>query len=354
MHHSELYKKIENRKIACRVCMKRCIIPEGGRGWCKTRLNKGGKLFSLIYGRVAAMMVSPIEKKPMYHFHPGSSWLSVGSVGCNFRCPGCQNWETAHGTIDVGGDGGFCVEDGETQYTEYLAPRAMIEIAVRERTDGISFTYNEPTLWIEYATDCMEAARKAGLLTNWVTNGYLTVESLDLIGPWLDSFRVDIKGFSQKTYRSVAGIDDFRGIMDICVRAKRKWDMHVELVTNIIPGRNDDPEELSAIARWIARELGDDTPWHVTRFHPHRDLLDVKPTPVDILESVRERGLAEGLRYVYIGNVPGHSAENTYCPSCGSLIIRRRMMEVLENHLENGACPQCHAPIPGRFDRTFR
>ena len=352
MHHSELFKKIENKRIICRVCMRRCIIPEGNRGWCKTRLNKGAKLFSLTYGRIATLMVSPIEKKPMYHFHPGSRWLSIGSVGCNFRCPGCQNWETAHGTIDV--EGAFCADDQEKQYTEYLAPRAMIEIAVRERVDGISFTYNEPTLWIEYALDCMEVARKAGLLTNWVTNGYLTVESLDLIGPWLDSFRVDVKGFSQKTYKSVAGVDDFRGILDISVRAKRKWDMHVEVVTNIIPGKNDNPAELSGLARWIARELGSDTPWHVTRFQPHKDLSDTNPTPVDLLESARELGLAEGLNYVYIGNVPGHAGENTHCPSCGGLLIRRRLMEVMENRIENGACPTCNAPIAGRFDRNSR
>jgi pyruvate formate lyase activating enzyme len=187
-----------------------------------------------------------------------------------------------------------------------------------------------------------------------VTNGYLTVESLDLIGPLLDSFRVDVKGFSQRSYRSVAGVDDFKGILDIGVRAKKKWNMHVEVVTNIVPGRNDDQQKLSGLARWIARELGTDTPWHVTRFHPHRELSDVNPTPVDVLERVRERGFAEGLKYVYIGNVPGHAGENTFCPSCGALLIRRRMMEVLENRLENGACPECHAPIFVRFDRTSR
>ncbi|MBN1574505.1 MAG: AmmeMemoRadiSam system radical SAM enzyme [Deltaproteobacteria bacterium] len=348
MYHASLYTKIENDRTVCRVCRRRCSIPPGGLGYCGTRLNKGGKLMSLIYGRVSTMMVSPIEKKPMYHFYPGSMWLSVGSVGCNFRCPGCQNWEIACAAADLKGDG-FFPDGGPKAETENISPELLIEIAKREGAFGISFTYNEPTLWVEYAERSMAEAKGVGLHTNWVTNGYITIEALDMIGPYLDSFRVDIKGFSERAYKEIAGIFDYKGILEVVLRAKEKWGMHVELVTNVIPGVNDKIDELTGLARWIVKEMGPDTPWHITRFFPHYKLLDIPETPVDLLEDIYKMAVDEGLHYPYLGNVSHHRGENTCCPGCGEVVISRRGGVFEESRLKGSRCPECNAEIFGRF-----
>jgi pyruvate formate lyase activating enzyme len=348
MHHASLYTKLDSRRAQCRVCLRRCTISEGSLGWCKTRLNKGGKIFSLTYGRVSSITVSPVEVKPMFHFLPGSLWLSVGSVGCNFSCPGCQNWEISHATPDIKGT--YCVEGEDRMLpTEYLAPEVLIEISHRERTDGLSFTYNEPTLWVEYAQRAMSLAKEAGLATNWVTNGYLTSDALDYVGQGLDSFRVDIKGFSERTYRLIGGIADYREILEAVKRAKHRWGMHVELVTNIIPGVNDDRGELTDLVRWIVRDVGADTPWHITRFVPHHDWAGYPETSTDALEDIYRMAREEGLKYPYLGNVQGHPYENTVCPSCGELLIDRRASGA-EVRLADSACPGCGTKIPGRFE----
>ncbi len=350
MHHASLYTKLENRRSQCRVCLRRCTIPAGALGWCKTRLNKAGKIFSLTYGRVASIMVSPVEVKPMFHYLPGSMWLSVGSVGCNFACPGCQNWEIAHAVPDT--KGSYCIQGNETKIeTEYLSPEVLIEIAHRERVDGLSFTYNEPTLWVEYAQRAMALAKEAGLSTNWVTNGYLTSDTLDYIGQSLDAFRVDIKGFSEKTYRLIGGIVDYRDILEAVRRAKLRWGMHVELVTNLIPGVNDDRNELANLVRWIIRELGADTPWHITRFSPHHQWASMPSTSIEALEDIYRMAKEEGLRYPYLGNVSGHHYQNTSCPACGELLIDRRTAESVVVRLAGSSCPGCGAKIPGRFER---
>lgn len=339
MYHASLYTKLENRRAQCRVCLRRCTISEGALGWCKTRLNKGGKIFSLTYGHVSSMAVSPVETKPIFHFLPGSTWLSVGSVGCNFICPGCQNWEISHATPDVKGT--YCVQGrGEKLQTEYLAPEVLIEISHRERVDGLSFTYNEPTLWAEYAQRAMTLAKEAGLATNWVTNGYLTSDTLDYVAQALDSFRVDIKGFSEKTYRLIGGIVDYREILEAVKRARHRWGMHIELVTNIIPGVNDDRGELADLVRWIIRDVGADTPWHITRFSPAYQWSGYPHTSIDVLEDIYRMAREEGLNYPYLGNLSGHPYENTSCASCGELLIDRRTSGSVEVRLADRPAPR--------------
>ncbi len=350
MHHASLYSRLDDKRTQCRVCLRRCIMPIGTMGWCKTRINKGGKVFSLTYGFVSSMAVAPIEQKPIFHFFPGSQWLSVGSVGCNFTCPGCQNWEIAHAAPDA--NGSYCIDDGSgKRSTEYLAPEVLIEISHRERTDGLSFTYNEPTLWVEYAARGMALAREAGLWTCWVTNGYLTSDALDFIGQHLDVFRVDIKGFSEKTYRKIAGIVDFREILEMVKRARHRWGIHVELVTNVIPGVNDDRDELRRLVGWIVKEVGPDTPWHITKFTPHYRWDSYPATPIDTLEEIYRMAKEEGLKYPYLGNVFGHPYENTYCPSCDELLIDRREEESVIVKLVESSCPKCGQKIPGRFQK---
>jgi pyruvate formate lyase activating enzyme len=327
-------------RLRCRACQRRCTLDEGRLGLCGVRKNEQGKLIPLSYGRVAARHLAHVERKPLFHFFPGKIMLSVGSLGCNFRCLGCQNRELAHADVP-----------GQLARLEYLPPEALVDQAGRQGLLGISFTYNEPAIWFEYTRDTFRLAKAKGLLTNYVTNGSLTEDALDEIGPYLDAYRVDLKGFSEKTYQRVANFPRFRGILDVTARAKKKWGMHVECVTNVIPTINDQPEELRGIARWIADCLGRDVPWHVTRFAPYGELKHLWPTPVTTLEQARAIGLEEGLQFVYLGNVPGHPAENTYCPHCGRILIERACPRLPEITLENGACPVCGYKLPGRFNR---
>jgi len=331
-----LYDKLSESRVQCRTCLRRCVIPEGKAGWCRTRINEEGNLYTLIYGEVSSLSVNPIEKKPVFHFLPGSRWLSLGSVGCNFRCPGCQNWEIAHWK-ETGPMGTF-----------YLSPQEQVKMALARGCLGLSWTFNEPTLWFEYTLDSARIAKEAGLFTNYVTNGFITVEAFDLLAPFVDVYRVDIKGFSAITYRKVANTPDFKPLLRTVEKAGREG-IHVELVTNIIPGWNDDTRELAALAAWIRDDLGPDTPWHITRFFPHCKLTRVPLTPVSTLERAKEIGMEAGLRYVYIGNVPGHEGENTHCHNCGIILIRRYVFDVLDNRIREGRCPRCNTIIPGRF-----
>jgi pyruvate formate lyase activating enzyme len=222
-------------------------------------------------------------------------------------------------------------------------------MAKKEDCIGLSFTYNEPTIWFEYTLDCSKLAKKEGLLTNYVTNGFITKDALDEIGEYLDSFRVDVKGFSKKSYSMIAHIEGFDGIMEVTKRAKHKWDMHIEIITNIIPTFNDDEYQLKGIANWINDELGADTPWHLTRFVPNFKLSHIDYTPIETLEKAREIGFDSGLLYVYLGNVSGHKGENTYCPYCNKLLVERDSYSILRYNIIDGKCPVCKKSITGRW-----
>ena len=334
-----LYKVLENGSIRCQICRRRCKIAAGKKGFCQTRQNVHGELHSLIYGRVSSIRISPIEIKPLFHFYPGSRWLSLGSLGCNFLCPGCQNWEISHADAVK-----------EIPSTEYIPPEKLVELAEKEDCKGISWTYNEPTLWLEYTLDTARIAKDRGLLTNYVTNGYITEEALGLIGPYLDAYRVDLKAFSSRSYQKIANISDFEGVLDSITTAKYKWGLHIELITNVTPDYNDSEDELHEMAHWIVVQVGPDTPWHVTRFVPHLKLSHLKYTPISKLEQARQIGIDEGLRYVYLGNVPAHFAENTYCPQCGELLIERMNYQILKYELRGNKCVFCNQTIAGYFE----
>jgi pyruvate formate lyase activating enzyme len=332
-----LYHELDQGKVLCLTCQRKCIIPEGQKGWCHTRENKGGRLCSLIYGEVSTLSINPIEKKPVFHFYPGSRWLSMGSVGCNFRCPGCQNWDIAHW------------KEGQ-MYTEYLSPEELVSKAKAAGCIGISFTFNEPALWFEYTVDAAKLSKARGLYTNYVTNGFITEEAFDGIAPFLDVYRVDIKGFTEETYTRIGHIKEFKGILEITKKAK-KYGMHIEVVTNVIPGFNDSETEIRCIGSWIKDSLGPEIPWHVTRFYPHLELTYLSSTPVSRLERAWSIGKEEGLWYVYLGNVPSHRGENTYCHRCGELLIERHIFDIIKDRMVGNRCPQCNAIIPGRFGR---
>ncbi len=330
-----LYEQLPSEKVRCNLCQRRCQIGPNQLGYCSVRINREGKLYTLVYGAISTYRPAPMEIKPLFHFHPGEWAFSLGSWGCNFRCLGCQNWEIAHSKLR-----------GEGEKREFLPPELAISMAKEQNCQGISFTYNEPTIWFEYTLDTARLAKAKGLHTSYVTNGFITPEALDLIGPWLDAYRVDVKSFSASFYRKIAQIDDFQGILEVAERAKLKWGMHLEVVTNLVPGLNDTPAELRKLAKWIQERLGPDTPWHITRFFPHLKLSHLPPTPVQALEKARGIGMEEGLDFVYLGNLPGHPFENTYCPSCGELLIDRKDFRILSYRVEGGNCPRCGRRIP--------
>ena len=332
-----LYHELDQGKVLCLTCQRKCVIPESQKGWCQTRENKGGKLYSLIYGEVSQLSINPIENKPVFHFYPGSKWLSLGSVGCNFHCPGCQNWDIAHW------------KEGQ-MYTEYLSPEGLVSKAKSTCFTGISFTFKEPALWFEYTVDVAKLSKAQGLYTNYVTNGFITEEAFDRVAPFLDVYRFDIKGITEETYTRIGHTKEFRGILEITKKAK-EYGVHVEVVTNVIPGFNDSETELRCLASWIKHSLGPEVPWHVTRFYPHLKLSHLSPTPVSKLERAWSIGKEEGIWYVYLGNVPGHRGENTYCHRCGELLIERHVFDIIKDKMVGNRCPNCNIMIPGRFFR---
>jgi pyruvate formate lyase activating enzyme len=332
----DLYQVLSDNRVRCNVCEVRCVLAEGDRGFCETRLNRSGTLFSLIYGTTSGVCADPIEKKPLYHFHPGSYVLSAGTRGCNFHCPGCQNWHISHDRPqeDAGNLSPF-------------SPQDSVKAALENGCQGIAWTYNDPSIWFEHTYDTAVLAKRAGLYTAYVTNGYSTREALDKIAPYLDAFRVDVKAFSRKSYKKISGIGKWETIPKLAEHAKHTLGMHVEIVTNVTPTMNDDPAELRAMAEWIRDGLGVGTPWHVTRFHPCLDLAHLPPTPLETLEQSYATGKEAGLHYVYLGNVPGHLGQDTVCPGCGATVIHRHGFGIAGSGLVDGKCTVCQTAIEG-------
>jgi len=326
-----LYEKLAGGRVRCNVCQWRCLINPGKFGLCRMRTNRDGILYTMNYAEVSSVAADPIEKKPLFHFFPGTNAFSLGTWGCNFHCQDCQNWEIS------------CVDIPDA--SQQLLPEKEIELAKKHNCAGIAWTYNEPTIWFEHTLDSARLAKENGLYTVYVTNGYITPEALDTIGPYLDAWRVDVKGFSDGLYRQLAKISHWRGILDVAKRAKEKWDMHVEVVTNIVPTMNDDEEQLSDIASWVRNDLGELTPWHVTRFYPMRNLTHLPPTPVSTLEKAYQIGKQAGLKFVYLGNVSGHKYENTVCYSCGKLVVSRVGYNVEVVGLDDSRCKFCGSEL---------
>lgn len=332
IHEAMFYEKLKDNKVRCSLCSHRCKIAPGKRGICGVRENCEGSLFSLVYGSVASEGIAHIEQKPLYHYWPGSLAYSVGTVGCNFRCRHCQNWRLSRA----------CVEDA---HLATLSPNQLVRQAKMTGCQSLSWTYNEPTVWYEYSYDGAKLAKEEGLGTSYVTNGYITAEALEHISPYLEAFSVDIKAFTEGFYHDVASAK-LAPVLETTKLAK-KLGIHVEVVNLVIPSHNDSPDELRELSRWVYENLGKDTPLHFNRFHPHYKMKDLPPTPVKTLDRARALALEEGMRFVYVGNVPGHQHENTYCPECGTLLIARGFFEVQEyNITPEKTCPKCGEQIP--------
>ncbi|MFC2044221.1 AmmeMemoRadiSam system radical SAM enzyme [Chloroflexota bacterium] len=334
MREALLYYKLPDYRVQCSTCQWHCKIALGKFGACGVYQNKNGTLYSWNYGLASSIAADPIEKKPLFHFFPGSLVFSLGTLGCNFHCKHCQNWEIA--SADSRTIRSNCQE---------MLPEQAIELAKRYGCQGIAWTYNEPSVWFEYTLNSARLAKQNNLYTVYVTNGYFTAEALDTIGPYLDAWRVDVKGFSDKFYRELAKVPRWREVLTVTERARTNWNMHIEVVTNIIPTMNDDDEQLEGIANWIKDELGELTPWHVTRFHPHYRMMHLPSTPISTLKRAYDIGRRAGLRSVYIGNALGYGNESTVCYSCGKLIVERFGYQTSIVGLDGSRCRFCGAEL---------
>jgi pyruvate formate lyase activating enzyme len=331
------YKKLDKGRVRCGICRHHCVIEPGKRGICNVRENREGELESLVYPLVVARAIDPVEKKPIFHLKPGSTSYSIATVGCNFRCSFCQNADIAQMPTDHGG----LIRGVE------MAPRDIVAQAVRAGCASISYTYTEPAVFVELALETAKLAREKGLYNIFVTNGYLSPEVIRAAAPVIDAANVDLKAFSEAFYRHRCGAS-LEPVKETLVLMK-SLGMLVEVTTLLIPGLNDDPGELKALAGFIAGSLGVETPWHISRFHPCYRLTDRERTPVATLEAAFCIGKEAGLRYVYTGNVPGLSTENTLCHHCGRVMIRRCAYTVESSVTDQGACPDCGTPVYGIF-----
>jgi pyruvate formate lyase activating enzyme len=334
-----LYEKLPDHKVQCYACAHHCRIPAGQKGVCKVRFNEEGVL-RVPQNYVGALQVDPIEKKPFFHALPGSGALSFGMLGCDYHCDYCQNWITSQALRDPA-----C--EGSGSYLKRISAEDIVNAALKTHCQTVTSTYNEPLITSEWALEVFQAAHAKGLLTSYVSNGNATREVLEFLRPWLDLYKVDLKGFNDKTYRRNMG-GTLKPVLETIERLKGMgfW---VEVVTLVVPGLNDSEAELTSIAKFIA-SVSRDIPWHVTAFHPDYKMGDRRQTDAKKLNVSYQIGKTAGLRYVYSGNRPGEvgTTENTYCPGCGELLIERMGFELLKMKLgSDGICPQCSQTIPG-------
>ncbi len=326
------FTSLKDGKIQCRLCPRECIVPSGGRGFCGVRENREGKYYSLVYGNPCAVHVDPVEKKPFYHLLPASTSFSIATAGCNFRCKFCQNWEISQVTPD------------ET-YNFELPPDRVVELAKKAGSRSIAYTYVEPTIFYEYMLDTAKLAKKEGILNVCHSNGFINPGPLKELSKVLGGANIDLKSFTEEFYSSMS-----QGRLAPVLRTLKTLKgegIHLEITNLVIPTQNDDPEMVQKMCVWIKNELGPDTPIHFSRFYPLYKLRNLPPTPVTTLERNRKIAMEAGLEYAYIGNVPGHEGERTYCPSCKKVLINRQGYYVAEINLNKGKCKFCGKPISG-------
>ncbi len=328
------YKNLDAQTVQCQLCPRECVIGDGKRGFCRNRENQKGKLYTIVYGKPAVVDIGPIEKAPLYHFAPGHSRLCLTCASCNLRCKYCQNWHLSQKSLE------------ELNYYSF-SPSDIVRQAKNHKLPSISFTYTEPTVYYEYLYDISVIARETGLKTSIVSNGYIRREPLLKLLTVLDAVKVDLKGFSEKFYEEVCSAT-LKPVLDSLVTIKKEG-VWLEIVNLVVPTLNDDPKMINEMCRWIKENLGVDTPIHFTRFFPNYKLTHLSPTPVSTLEKAYEIAIRNGLRYVYIGNVPGHHRNSTFCPSCDRRVIHRAHFDVLEMNVVNGKCKFCNFRVAGKW-----
>jgi len=341
MKEALLYEKLDGQRVRCKLCAHRCVIAPGRKGMCLVRENQEGTLYTLVYGIPLSQAVDPVEKKPLFHFYPGSTAFSIATAGCNFRCTFCQNWDISQMPRERGQILG-----------RQASPEDIVRAAKRYGSRSIAYTYTEPTIFFEYSYDIARLAHAEGIASVYVTNGYMTREMLELFQglsnghePWLDAANVDLKAFRDETYKKVCAAR-LQPVLD-SLKSMKELGVWLEVTTLVVPDMNDSEAELRDIAQFIATELGAETPWHVSRFHPDYKMRDRRPTPVSTLHRAYELGREAGLHYIYVGNMPGARLEDTTCPNCGQTVIERWGFQVTQRHIQDGKCAYCGTVIDG-------
>lgn len=355
MKEAMLWEKEENEKVRCNLCAHRCLISPGGRGVCRVRVNKEGTLYTRAYGKAIAANVDPIEKKPLYHFLPGTKSYSIATAGCNFHCAFCQNWqisqflkneERLHSSKPgLGTNPGLSPAAAPEFPGQELPPKQIVQKALAADCASIAYTYTEPTIFFEYAYDTATLAKEKSLKNVFVTNGYQTPKTIEKMTGLIDAANIDLKSFQDKYYRNVCGAT-LQPVLD-SIKLMHKNRIWVEVTTLVVPDQNDSKEELTDIAQFIAG-VDKNIPWHISRFHPAAKMTNSYPTTMETLERAAEIGREAGLNFVYLGNTPGHNLENTLCPNCGKLLISRHGYST-SNNLKENKCPQCQTAIAGTF-----
>jgi pyruvate formate lyase activating enzyme len=358
-----LLQEAADNKARCLTCERRCLLADGQVGWCRTRQNLDGTLYTLIYGLVSSLSCNPIEKKPLYHFYPGSLALTAGSLSCNFDCPWCQNWHISKDTPPAIGSGSprnhsdrdhlarpwrphGPVSQAPPGGGRYVSPQDLVLEAVEQRCGGTSISFNEPTLSLEWSLEVFRLAHERGLYNTFVSNGYMTPEALRLlVEAGLDAINIDVKGDAQAVRRYCGA--DVDKVWRNC-RLAHQAGVWLEITTLVIPGVNDRDLVLRGIAERIVADVGADVPWHVSGYSPAYRFTAPR-TPLATLERVWRIGKEAGLRFVYLGNVAGHRLENTYCPDCEALLVRRRGLGITGYHVDRGRCPRCGRELPGMW-----
>ncbi|HVP58502.1 MAG TPA: AmmeMemoRadiSam system radical SAM enzyme [bacterium] len=327
------YEKLPDKRTGCVLCPRKCVVEDGGRGYCRARENVGGKYYTIVYGRVCTYHVDPIEKKPLFHFLPGTSAFSLATVGCNLECKFCQNWEISQ-------------ERPENLPATDMPPAKVVENTLQLKMPTIAYTYTEPTTFYEYMLDTARLGRQQNLKSVMISAGYINPDPLAGLAPALDAIKIDLKGFTPDFYANVCGVT-LRPVLDTIAMVKKSgtW---LEVVHLVVPTLSDNEKEIDAMCKWMHDNVGDEVPLHFTRFYPMYKLANLPPTPVSSVERAREIALARGLKYVYVGNVPAqHPGESTYCPKCGKMVIERAGYTILSNRIHSGKCQYCHTPIAG-------
>jgi len=338
-----LFKKLPNNQIQCLACNNYCVIPNGKTGICGVRQNNNGELILLVNDKAVAVNLDPIEKKPLFHFYPGSVAFSLGTLGCNFGCEFCQNWDISQ-TPKIQ-DTKYQIQD-TNYWGEDWPPEKIVNYCQENNIPIIAYTYNEPTVWTEYALATMKLAKKAKIKNVWVSNGYFSDQTLKLITPYLDAINIDLKSFREDFYQNIVHAH----LEPVKENIIKVWQLGIweEVTTLIIPELNDSEKELKEIARFLAK-ISSDLPWHISAFYPAYKMLKTPPTPQKTLIKAYNIGKKAGLKYVYTGNIPDNNYESTYCPKCGAKLIERWGIEMIKNNLKDSKCPKCGENIPGRF-----
>ena len=332
---AQYWQRVTGSVVQCLLCPRKCVLAAGQRGACTVRINKDGKLYTLGYGNPVATHIDPIEKKPFFHVAPGESVFSLAVAGCNMRCIFCQNWQISQSRPD------------ETQ-NYYLPPEDAVKKAIESNCKFIAYTYTEPTVFYEYMLDIAKLAREKGLKNVMHSCGYINPEPLKELLKYMDAVNVDLKGFSEEYYARASAGAQLKPVLETLKTIKHEG-VWLEITNLLIPGLNDDPAKIKEMCLWIKENLGDDVPLHFSRFMPAYRLENLPPTPIEKLEEARRIAKGVGLKYVYIGNTPGHEGENTYCPNCGKMIVKRMGYRILENDIKDRKCKFCGYAIAGRW-----